>query len=122
VAVVDLQENTYYASIVLDRTDEIIEVDARPSDAIALALRVKTPIFCESRVLEQAHLKQEEWEARQASAAKKVADDAEEEAEAPAEEVDDGEDGPRPIVEDGSKSLKELLEDLDPEDFGKYKM
>ena len=40
----------------------------------------------------------------------------------PADDVDMGEDGPKPIVEDPSKSLKELLEDLDPEDFGKYKM
>jgi hypothetical protein len=126
VAVVDLKENTYFASIVLDHDGETIEIDARPSDAIALALRVKTPIFCESTVLEQAHLKQEEWEARKAGVgpAESTSEEPETDsaAAAPPDDIDRGDDGPRPLVEDPSKSLKELLEDLDPEDFGKYKM
>jgi bifunctional DNase/RNase len=114
VAVVDLVDNTYYATLFIERSGTTIEIDARPSDAIALALRTNAPIWCEARVLERAHVQQEEWEARTtADSPRERASDEEEER---------GEGGPKPIVEDGSKSLRELLEDLDPEDFGKYKM
>jgi hypothetical protein len=116
VAIVDLREGTYYATITLTRGEEAIEVDARPSDGIALALRAKCPILCEETVLATAHLKQGEWEARRAQAAQAP-------AEAPAtEEEDRGEGGPKPIVEPTKDSLAELLENLSPEDFGKYKM
>jgi len=54
VEVVDLKENTFYAVITLDRNGEKIEIDSRPSDAIALALRFNAPIFVAQNVLEQA--------------------------------------------------------------------
>jgi uncharacterized protein len=54
VVVADLRENTFYAYLELDRAGETILVDARPSDAIALSLRTKTPVFVHTRVLEQA--------------------------------------------------------------------
>ena len=117
VVVADLRENTYFASICIDRDGEKTEIDSRPSDAIAVAMRSNAKIFCESVVFEQAHLSKQEWEARKAGAAVGAKNNIEQEG-------DDEEllSGPKPIVEDGSKSLKELLEDLDPEDFGKYKM
>jgi bifunctional DNase/RNase len=54
VVVCDLQENTFYALIYLVRNGETVAVDARPSDAIALALRTRAPIFVEETVIEHA--------------------------------------------------------------------
>src|SRR5215510_3102584 len=50
VVVTDLKENTFYALIYLKVGGEIVAIDARPSDAIALALRAKAPIFVEEAV------------------------------------------------------------------------
>ena len=54
VVITDLKENTFYAYLDLRRGDERILVDARPSDAIALAIRTRSPVFVESTVLERA--------------------------------------------------------------------
>jgi len=54
VVVTDLKENTFYAVIYLRVGEELVAVDARPSDAIALALRTKAPIFVDDQVLENA--------------------------------------------------------------------
>ncbi|MDP9312198.1 MAG: bifunctional nuclease family protein [Chloroflexota bacterium] len=55
ISIVRLQENTYYAHIVVDlRGGGRREIDARPSDAIALGLRVDAPIFVDERVMDQA--------------------------------------------------------------------
>lgn len=130
VVVVDLRENTYFATVKVSRDGETIEIDARPSDAIALALRTEAPVLCDSKVLEQAHLRQEKA-AAEAEANEDVAEEAEEaEVEAIVEGqpnesasvvVEDDQLGPSPIVEDGRSPL-EILEDLDPKAFGKYKM
>jgi hypothetical protein len=54
IVVNDLKEETYYAMLEIKRGDEIIEVDSRPSDAIALAVRTTVPIFVEEQVLNRA--------------------------------------------------------------------
>ena len=54
VAVARLHENVYYATLWLNVDGRVHEVDARPSDAIHLALRVKAPIFVTSELMEQA--------------------------------------------------------------------
>ena len=54
VVVCDLQENTFYALIYLTLGQDSVAIDARPSDAIALALRTKAPIFVEERVIDNA--------------------------------------------------------------------
>ncbi|MBN2105357.1 bifunctional nuclease family protein [bacterium] len=59
VVVSDLRENTYYATIGLKQNGSENEIDARPSDAIALALRTKAPIFVEEQVMEQAAISEE---------------------------------------------------------------
>ncbi|MFO7545577.1 MAG: bifunctional nuclease family protein [Trueperaceae bacterium] len=59
VEVTDLVDGTYYAMLVLERSGIHIEVDARPSDALALAVRTKAPIFVAEHVLEQSALKDE---------------------------------------------------------------
>ena len=53
VVITDLLENTFYARIELkDKSDEPVMLDARPSDAIALALRLDCPIFVEKKVID----------------------------------------------------------------------
>ncbi len=54
VVVNDLRDDTYYATIYLLSGDERVEIDSRPSDAIALALRAKSPIYVLPAVLEKA--------------------------------------------------------------------
>jgi hypothetical protein len=51
VVVTELKEDTFYAVIWMERDGKIISVDSRPSDALALALRVDCPIFVEDEVL-----------------------------------------------------------------------
>jgi bifunctional DNase/RNase len=54
IVVSDLKENTFYALIYLTVGGELMAVDARPSDAIALALRARAPIFVEEKVIDHA--------------------------------------------------------------------
>jgi len=54
VVVSDLRQETYYAKLFIHRNGGSIEVDSRPSDAIALATQVQAPIFVEEHVLEAA--------------------------------------------------------------------
>jgi bifunctional DNase/RNase len=54
IVVCDLQENTFYALIHLALNGDTLMIDARPSDAIALALRTRAPIFVEESVIDNA--------------------------------------------------------------------
>ncbi len=54
ILVNDLESDTFYARIVINVTGNNVEIDARPSDAIALAVRTTVPIFVEEKVLERA--------------------------------------------------------------------
>ena len=51
VTIADLKDNTFYAKLYIEKDDEIIAIDARPSDSIALALRTKSPVFVEDALL-----------------------------------------------------------------------
>ena len=53
VVINDLRHNTFYAKIMIRQNGEDIQVDSRPSDAIALALRLRVPIFIEEEVLDK---------------------------------------------------------------------
>jgi uncharacterized protein len=54
VVINDLRDSTFFAQIKLITGERTLELDARPSDAIALALRTEAPIFVEQAVLDQA--------------------------------------------------------------------
>src|SRR6476620_7860681 len=54
VVVSDLRDDTFYALIWLERGGELISIDSRPSDALALALRHDCPIYVEERVLQSS--------------------------------------------------------------------
>ncbi len=92
IEVYDLKDNTYYAWIYLNHGGHTSSIDARPSDAIALALRTGSPIFVRDKVLRKSTRHKEE------------------EAHPPIVPAEDKE------------KLAELLEDMDPDEFGKYKM
>jgi bifunctional DNase/RNase len=86
IVVCDIQDNTFFAMIYLTRQGETLAIDARPSDAIALALRTRAPIFVEESVIDNAK---------------------------PFELAADKPDIDR---------LQKWLENLDPDELGKYKM
>jgi bifunctional DNase/RNase len=87
----DLRNNTFFAYVYLEKEGSVIKVDARPSDAIALALRSASNILVDEKVIEKS---------RNVSMDKKLTD-------------------PDNLQEE---QTKEFLENLSPEDFGKYKM
>jgi bifunctional DNase/RNase len=86
VVVTELREDTFYAVIWVERDGRVISIDSRPSDALALALRVDCPIFVEDEVLKNSKI---------------AANNSE-----------------RMTPED----LRKMLEDLNDEDLGRYKM
>jgi len=51
----DLVDNTFYARLILKREDREIEIDARPSDSIAVAVRLGVPIYIDESVLDEAY-------------------------------------------------------------------
>jgi len=60
VMVNDLHDDTFYAHIVLDNNGQPLEIDSRPSDSIALAVRAKAPIFVAESVMERAAITPDE--------------------------------------------------------------
>lgn len=60
IVVTDMVDETYFARIVMDVDGRHVEVDSRPSDAIALAVRVGVPIYVEESVLEKSAIEPDE--------------------------------------------------------------
>ena len=54
ITVTELRENTFYASVTVQQDGQEIDIDSRPSDAIALALRADAPIFAADEVIEES--------------------------------------------------------------------
>ena len=63
VIITELRNGTYYAVLEVEIDGRLAEIDARPSDAIAVAMRVKAPIFAAQEVLDEAGLMQRSGEA-----------------------------------------------------------
>ncbi len=97
----DLADRTYYARIVLDHNGRHVEIDSRPSDAIALAVRVDAPILVAESVLEAASF----------TPAK------EEEGEGEAEQISE----PDPELEERLGLFREFINSLDVDDLEKPK-
>jgi bifunctional DNase/RNase len=51
ILISDMREGVYYANIVCKSSSKVIEIDARPSDAIAIAVRFDAPIYCSAKVM-----------------------------------------------------------------------
>jgi bifunctional DNase/RNase len=60
ILVSDLRNDTFYASIVIERNGRRVEIDSRPSDAIALAVRARVPIYVDESVMDKAAITPEE--------------------------------------------------------------
>jgi bifunctional DNase/RNase len=54
IEICDLVDETFYARLVLEKSGKILEIDSRPSDAIALALRFAAPIYVDEKVMDDA--------------------------------------------------------------------
>jgi len=67
VEITELKENTYYASVHLNLSGRQVMIDSRPSDAIALALRTKSPIYVAKAVLEASSMLQQNEEGSESS-------------------------------------------------------
>ena len=63
IEVCDLKDSTYYARIYFTSADNNFSIDARPSDAIAIALRAQAPIFVDDKVIEKSKMSQQDAEA-----------------------------------------------------------
>lgn len=112
VEVTRLEEDTFFAAIHLEVAGKPVVLDARPSDAIALALRMKAPIFVTSQVIEASRRNQESPAPRPGKAASEVKDPAAAERPRLAEL----------LASHPPTRWAEILENLSPEDFGKFKM
>jgi bifunctional DNase/RNase len=101
VVINELADETFFAKLIIDDNGRHVEVDARPSDAIALAIRAKVPIFVEDAVLDQAGMVFE---------SETDADESSQEARTPVAEV---------IDESKLGVFKEFIETLDLGDLGR---
>ena len=96
VLITRVENSTYFAELIIDRDGEVVSVDARPSDSIAIALRMKARIFADDSLLEQGTLMVEAADAGEG------------------EEVEGDED---PM---SGEALEEHLRRLRPEDLGRF--
>jgi bifunctional DNase/RNase len=96
VVIADLRENTFFASVIVEHESQVLSIDARPSDSIALALRAKAPIYVNEKLLQPP----------------------------PSEEAAPEEGAePRPLTdEEKAEQLRRYLQKLNPEDFGKFQI
>ena len=103
VHITRVEKNTYFAELRILRAGEVVRVDSRPSDSIAIALRLQAPIFAAEELLSDVTV--------------------EESTESDGFEAESESEEPRPTREDpelNAEQLKEYLERLRPEDFGKF--
>jgi bifunctional DNase/RNase len=104
VQITKVQDNTYYAELHIYRGDDVFHIDARPSDSIAIALRLSAPIFAQESLLTAFTMEESDG-------------GASEELSFPTAEGGGGE--PRDL---SAEQLKAYLEKMRPEDFGKFNL
>ena len=98
VLITRVQDNTYYAEMVIRRGAELISIDARPSDSIAIALRLEAPLFTSEDLLSSTPIQVEQAEPTDVPSEPEEADDPQISAE----------------------KLQEYLKKLNPEDLGRF--
>jgi bifunctional DNase/RNase len=107
VQITKVQDNTYYAELHIYKGEEVFHIDARPSDSIAIALRLSAPIFAQESLLTDMALAETEEGAEEG-----VTFTQSEAADARLKEE----------LERSAEQLKEELEKMRPEDFGKFNL
>jgi uncharacterized protein len=105
VQITRVEKSTYYAELHVQRGSELVQIDARPSDSIAVALRLSAPIFAAESLLVDPGEGSEESE------------DLDTENEP---DLGLSDDEARDDAELSAEQLKAYLENLRPEDFGKF--
>ncbi|MGD8496790.1 MAG: bifunctional nuclease family protein [Gemmatimonadales bacterium] len=102
-------DNTYYASLLIRRGSQVIRVDSRPSDSVALALRASAPIYVADSLLDRMPIE--------------IQQQGEEDEDGWATAAEDVIPRPDPATTGGTsdpEELREYLKSLDPEDFGRF--
>lgn len=87
VVISQVKDNTYFAELLMSRDEELFQLDARPSDSIALALRLHAPIYTSDDLLDERSVEEPE-----------------------------GSDDP----DQDAQRLKDYLQRMDPQDFGRF--
>ena len=104
VLITKVVDNTYYAELIIQRNGEVISVDARPSDSIAIALRMAASIFTTDDLLEHTSVE--------------VSDQSDESQDFIGADPQTGEQkSPDSLTPD---ELREYLRRMNPEDFGRF--
>jgi bifunctional DNase/RNase len=98
VQITKVQKSTYFAELHVMQGDSLVQIDARPSDSIAIALRLSAPIFAQETLLTAA--------------------DGDEDGESDGPDFD----AAKSAEELNAEQLKQYLENLRPEDFGKFNL
>jgi bifunctional DNase/RNase len=101
VIITKVEKSTYYAELIVQRNGDLFSLDARPSDSIAVALRVDARIYADDELLEAVSIEVSEEEAMGSSS------EARPERLEPEQKMD-------------PDQLKEYLKGLNPEDFGRF--
>lgn len=110
VLVTKVVDNTYYASLIIEHDGEMISVDARPSDSIALALRAEADIYADEDLLELKAVQVDEADLEPGESPETFLGQ-----DAAASEPSGG-----GAAEESDQDLKDYLEGLNPEDFGRF--
>lgn len=113
IQITKVENRTYYAEMQINRDDQIISVDARPSDSIAIALRFSAPMYAQDSLLTAMEFEDASEEGETGT---------ESESESESEPWKASAESPSPIQSDemSPEQLKRYLENLRPEDFGKF--
>jgi uncharacterized protein len=118
VVITELRESTYFAELILGQGDKVITLDARPSDAVAMALRASAPIYVAESVLAQARAAFGSHGPGGGSPDSSSGEASKREVQADQETEDSTSKDFQTIDKD---KWEEILHQLDPDDF-KYKM
>lgn len=106
VQITKVQDNTYYAELHIYKGEDVFHIDARPSDSIAIALRLAAPIFAQESLLTDMALAESEENADEGLSFTQSPEAAE----------------LREELDRSAEQLKEDLEKMRPEDFGKFNL
>jgi len=110
VVIHDLRASTFYAHLVVRQGEATFEIDARPSDAIAVAVRTTAPIYVSESVVDHVAINQQEQVGGENAISVEI-DTAPRDTTVPSIPADTD-----------PEQLRQMLENLSPDDFGKYKM
>ena len=104
VNITEIKNNTFYSNIILEKDNKTFDIDSRPSDAIAIALRTKAPIYIADQILIEESISQKKGNTR---------------AEEPEANYDDLENSSRDreISQHDKQMLRKYIDSLKPSDF-----